>query len=277
MPELPEVQTIVDELKPLINGKTVREISIRWPRTVDADPELFTETLLGHTFQRITRRGKYLCFYLETGHCLTVHLRMTGTFLFQPAEKDHTHIRVILGLDDGLTLYFKDVRKFGRMKLWPPGERLLPHLGPEPLEEETVFDVLRTLKSRRAIKTVLLDQTVLAGVGNIYADEALFQAGVHPLTPANGLTTRQARELSRRIPRILKQAIKNKGTTISDYRTTEGSEGGNRFFLDVYGRTGEPCRVCKTQVERMVINNRSAHYCILCQAPLRKSGGIRGK
>ncbi|MCP5107792.1 MAG: DNA-formamidopyrimidine glycosylase, partial [bacterium] len=239
--------------------------TVHWPRTVGGNKKNFTAALKNKTLSHIHRRGKYICLYLEDGQCLTIHLRMTGKLLFKPGEKDKKYIRTAFRFTDGSSLYFADVRKFGRMKIWPPNQPLLPQLGPEPLEEKTVFPVLATLTSRRAIKTVLLDQKVLAGVGNIYADEALFKAGIHPLTPAAAVPEQQLRKLGRHLPEILTAAIKNKGTTISDYRSTDGSEGGNQLFLNVYGRTGEPCTKCKTPIIRIRVNNRSSHFCPICQ------------
>lgn len=265
MPELPEVETIAGELRPLITGKTFRNITIAWPRTVEGDQREFQTALINKQIIRIDRRGKYLCLYLENELCVTMHLRMTGKLVFAPEEKDKKHIRVVFEFSDGTTLYFVDVRKFGRMKLWPQGELLLPHLGPDALDEKTVFRALESQESRRAVKTLLLDQEVLAGVGNIYADEALFMAGIHPLTPIHKVTKERLRKLSKHLPGILKKAIENNGTTISDYRRTDRLKGEHQFFLNVYGREGEPCNKCKTPVVRIRINNRSAHFCPKCQ------------
>jgi len=265
MPELPEVETIARELRPLITGKTVCKVTLVWPRTVEGDQKEFHAGLMNKKIIRIDRRGKYLCFYLEDELRLTIHLRMTGKLVFAPEEKDKKYIRVVFRFTDGTTLYFVDVRKFGRMKLWSQAELLLPHLGPDALDEKTVFRALVNQKSRRAIKTLLLDQEVLAGVGNIYADEALFMAGIHPLTPAHKVSKQQLRKLSRHLPEILKTAIENNGTTISDYRRTDRLKGEHQFFLNVYGRTGEPCNKCKTPVVRIRINNRSSHFCPKCQ------------
>lgn len=265
MPELPEVETIVRELRPVISGKTVRQVAIRWPRTVDGHRKQFKEALTNKKLTRIDRRGKYLCFYLQDEQCLTIHLRMTGKLVFQPDEKDKKHIRVVFRFSDRSALFFVDMRKFGRMKLWPASGPLLPHLGPEPLEEKTVLRVLAGQTSRRAIKTLLLDQAILAGVGNIYADEALFMAGIHPLTPAGKVSKRRLVKLSRSLPEILKIAIRNNGTTISDYRTTDSLKGSNQFFLNVYGRPGGPCYKCGTPVVRIAINNRGSHFCPKCQ------------
>lgn len=268
MPELPEVETIAGELRCLIVGKTIGNVTVAWPRTVAGDQKEFQAALLDKKIIRIDRRGKYLCFYLENELWLTIHLRMTGKLVFAPEEKDKKHIRVVFQFTDGTTLYFVDMRKFGRMKLWPQAERLLPHLGPDALDEKTVFRALVNQKSRRPIKTLLLDQEILAGVGNIYADEALFMAGIHPLTPIHKVPKQRLKKLSKHLPEILKAAIENNGTTISDYRRTGRLKGEHQFFLNVYGRTGEPCNKCKTPVARIRINNRGSHFCPKCQLPI---------
>lgn len=265
MPELPEVETIAGELRPVISGKTFRNVSIRWARTVGGDKKGFAAALTNKKISHITRRGKYLCFYLDDDQCLTIHLRMTGKLVFQPGKKDRKHIRVVFKFTDQSSLYFVDMRKFGRMKIWPKTEPLLPQLGPEPLEEKTVYRVLANQTSRRAIKTLLLNQEVLAGVGNIYADEALFMAGIHPLTPADRVSKQRLSKLSKHLPEILKKAVENNGTTISSYRRTDRLQGSNQFFLNVYGRTGGLCHKCRTPIMRMHINNRSSHFCPKCQ------------
>ncbi len=265
MPELPEVETIVRELWPILCGKTIEKIQVLWPRTVYNDEKGFTEALTNNPIVNVERRGKYICLLLEKGETLTIHLRMTGKLVFQTAEKDLKHTRVILQFTDGAILYFIDTRKFGRMQLWPATQPLLTGLGKEPLEEKTVFQALSVLKSRRAIKTILLDQRVLAGVGNIYADEALFRAGIHPLTPAHKVSKPKLKKLSHHIPEILLAAIENKGTTISDYRRTDRQAGNNQSFLKVYGRHHQPCFTCQTPIVRLTINARGSHFCPKCQ------------
>lgn len=265
MPELPEVETIVRELKPRLSGKTIENIDVLWPRTVGGDMESFAHILSGKVIRDINRRGKYICFSLDNRLHLTVHLRMTGKFVFNTDEKERNHIRVIFHFNHSSPVYFVDTRKFGRMKLWLPGEELLPHLGPEPLEEKTVYPVLSNLQSRRSIKTLLLDQEILAGIGNIYADEALYKAGIHPLTAGNRVSKIKARALSRALPELLLAAVENKGTTISDYRTTDHSKGENQNYLNVYGRTGQPCYKCGTAIQRIIVNQRGSHFCPRCQ------------
>jgi formamidopyrimidine-DNA glycosylase len=249
----------------LITGKTFQHVTILSPRSVEYDPDHFSELLKNKTIKQIGRKGKYICLYFDDEQCLTIHLRMTGKLVFEPTEKDKNYIRVIFEFTDGFFLYFVDTRKFGRIKFWPKNEILLPRLGPDPMEENTIFLVLSKLKSRRAIKSVLLDQEVLAGVGNIYADEALFKSGIHPLTPAYLVSKIDLKKLSRYLPEILKMAIKNNGTSFSNFRRTGQLKGENQFALNVYGRTGQPCRQCETPIKRIRINNRSSHFCPKCQ------------
>ena len=265
MPELPEVETIVRELTPKLTGKSFKGIDIYWERTVDGKHSEFIKILKGNTITSVDRRGKYICFYLESGDKMTLHLRMTGKLLFELCEKDKPYLRVAFTFNHRLHLYFVDTRKFGRIKIWKKGTPFLPNIGPEPLKQQSVFHVLHNLKSKRAIKTTLLDQSVLAGIGNIYADEAFFLAGIHPATPASLLTPTEREKLSQTIPHILLNAIENKGTTISDYRKTDHSMGNNQFYLNVYGREKEGCRRCGTRIQRITLNNRSSYFCETCQ------------
>lgn len=265
MPELPEVETVVRELQPAISGKTFTGVDIVWHKTVTGEPGVFLEAVKGRTIDTVSRRGKYICFNLDSGECVTVHLRMTGKLVFKPGEKDKNHIRTVFYFSGGTALYFVDSRKFGRIKRWPQRGKLLPNLGPEPLDRENVWTVLANITSTRAIKTVLLDQTVLAGIGNIYADEALFLAGIHPETPASKVPKTRIKKLSGCIPDILEQAIINKGTTISDYRNADQSRGSNQFYLKIYGREKKACLSCGTGIKRMVINGRSSYFCPKCQ------------
>jgi len=265
MPELPEVETIVNELRPLVEGKTLQSIKIYETRSIEGSRKTFTTALKNKKITRVFRRGKYICFCLENGSHLTIHLRMTGKLLQKPAETDKKYLRAAFVFSEKFYLYFVDVRIFGKIKLWPVGD-LLPMLGPEPLNSQTVFRVLTSLQTTRFIKTVLLDQHVLAGIGNIYADEALFLAGIHPQAQLSQIGETAIRRLSRAIPRILKQAIKNKGTTLSDYQTPDSGIGNHQNSLKVYGREGEPCYTCGTVITRIKINGRSSHFCPQCQA-----------
>ncbi len=267
MPELPEVQTVVSGLDPVLRGNTIQDIHLLWPRSIEGDAAAVIRSLKNRRIHRVYRRGKYILidFTGLPSYTVTVHLRMTGKLLFKLEEKDVPYVRVEFKFQGGDALYFVDIRKFGRIKLWQPGETLLPCLGPEPLDESTVYCVLSGLKTGRAIKTVLLDQRVLAGIGNIYADEALHLAGIHPLTPANTMPESKQRILGCTIPRILKEAIDHKGTTLSDYVTPDNRRGEHQEYLYVYGREGDTCKGCATPIVRLCINGRSSHFCPECQ------------
>lgn len=265
MPELPEVETIVRELRRHIVGKTIAAIRLFWPRSVEGSKSEFRRRLRGMTVAAVSRRGKYIGLEGEDGTYFTIHLRMTGKLVQEMAAQDRKHLRVQFVFRDGTALNFIDARKFGRLRLWSCRGQSCPGLGPEPLRQATVLALLRALRTIRAIKTVLLDQSVLAGIGNIYADEALFAARIHPLTPAVGLTDTQRRCLASAIPCVLKQAIGRRGTTLRNYRTVEDKSGENQEYLFVYGRTGLPCLACGTAIERVRIAGRSSHFCPRCQ------------
>ena len=265
MPELPEVETIVRELRRHIAGKTIAAVRLLWPRSVEGDPREFRRRLRGMTVTAVFRRGKYIGVEGADGTFFTIHLRMTGKLVLELAAADRKHLRVQFTFRDGSALYFVDTRKFGRLRLWPCRGQSCPGLGPEPLRQSTVLAVLRALRTSRAIKTVLLDQTILAGIGNIYADEALFAAGIHPLTPAAALNLGQQKLLARSVPRVLRLAIGRRGTTLRDYRTMDDRSGENQEHLFVYGRVGLACFSCGTPIEKIRISGRSSHFCPRCQ------------
>jgi formamidopyrimidine-DNA glycosylase len=272
MPELPEVETIVRELRQKIIGKTITRIRVHWERSVQGPAAEFKRRVVGMTLRGISRRGKYIGIEGEDGSFFTVHLRMTGKLVQKLDAAGKKHVRVEFGFLDGSALYFVDARKFGRLRLWPCQSQSCPGLGPEPLEPDSVLAALSGLRTRRAIKTVLLDQAILAGIGNIYADEALFAAGIHPLTPACRLRIGQRSKLSRAVPAVLKGAIRRCGTTLRDYRTVAGRSGENQDYLKVYGRAGRPCLACGTPIEKIRIAGRSAHFCPRCQKTLAGRG-----
>jgi formamidopyrimidine-DNA glycosylase len=265
MPELPEVETIVRELRRQVAGKTVARVCVLWERSVQGHAAEFKRRLAGMTIHSVSRRGKYIGFELHDGTFFTIHLRMTGKLVQKLDAAGQKHARVEFRFRDGSALYFVDARKFGRLRLWPCRGQSCPGLGPEPLQPASVLSVLSGLGTRRPIKTVLLDQAVLAGIGNIYADEALHMAGIHPLTPAVRLTAEQRLDLSRAVPKVLKSAIRRRGTTLRDYRTVSNRSGENRDYLNVYGRSGQPCFACGAPIEKIRIAGRSAHFCARCQ------------
>ncbi len=267
MPELPEVETIVCELRRQVTGKTIAGVRVLWERSIQGQAKEFRRRLAGKTIDAVSRRGKFIGFKLHDKTFFTVHLRMTGKLLQKLDDSGKKHARVEFHFRDGSVLYFVDARKFGRMRLWPCQSQSCPGLGPEPLEAASVLRALSGLSTRRPIKTVLLDQSVLAGIGNIYADESLFAARIHPLTPATRLSRGQQRKLCRVVPDVLRCAIARSGTTLRDYRTLADESGENQEHLNVYGRAGQPCFICGTAIEKIRIAGRSAHFCPYCQKP----------
>ena len=266
MPELPEVETVRRTLAPIVEGRTIAVASFTWPRTCAGDPRATETCLAGQRIERLERYGKYLLFRLRKDgreSLLVIHLRMTGNLLVNGARGEHT--RANMTLDDGTAVVFHDVRKFGR---WQWSERLparLAALGPEPLEIGRDEFAIR-LRSRRArLKALLLDQEFLRGLGNIYADEALFRARLHPLRSADGVGPRKSRDLHGAIRAVLRDAIDAGGTSIRDYRDSRGAEGAFQRQIRIYGRDGEPCVNCGTRVRRILVAQRGTHFCPRCQ------------
>jgi len=270
MPELPEVEHISRGLRTLLVGRTIVGAAVLWPRTVACpDVDQFTARILGRRVESVGRRGKYVVIGLDAGWLL-IHLKMSGRLRWASRDEPPArHTRLILDLDDGHRLRFDDPRKFGRVYLVDDASQATGPLGPEPLADEFRLDDLRRLLARRSgrIKAVLLNQQFLAGVGNIYADEVLFQARLHPLRRASSLSPDEQARLYAAIRNVLEQAIVGHGTTLDDrgYVDAEGEPGRYQEQIAVYGRTGQPCRSCGTPVERTVIGQRSAHFCPSCQ------------
>jgi formamidopyrimidine-DNA glycosylase len=284
MPELPEVETIARRLRagcgsaPALVGRTIRAVEIRHPKPVAYPaPEEARRRMAGRTFREVSRRGKFLVARLDAGYLL-VHLRMSGDLALVPgAEPPRKHDHVIWHLDGGWDLRFHDPRRFGRIWLVDSPEEILRPLGPEPLAPEftaaRLFAMLRA--RRRRLKPLLLDQTFVAGIGNIYADEALHRAKLHPLRVSATLTRAEAARLRRGIRAALRAGIAQDGASIDwVYRG-----GGFQNHFRVYDRAGEPCRVCGTNIRRIVVGQRSTHYCPKCQKRQgqRAPGGIRSE
>lgn len=273
MPELPEVETIRRQLLPL-EGARIERARILDPRlTRPVDPEALAEGLTGRRLGRIGRRGKYLLFGLDSDASLLVHLRMTGGLLVADANTPPParHLRAELAFADGRRLAYTDVRRFGTWALF--GEEALQahladRLGPEPLDGWPEGRLAATLsRQRRPVLSALLDQRTVAGVGTIYALEALHRAGVDPRRPADGLSTAEAHRLQAAIVSSLEDGIAQGGTSFRDYRRADGSRGGMQERLRVYGRAGEPCLACRSAIARGVIGGRGAAWCPTCQAP----------
>ncbi len=277
MPELPEVETIARGLRSSLVGRTIQAVTVNWPRTV-AQPSLdeFKAGIAGRRVQSVGRRGKYLVVALDGG-CLLIHLKMSGRLRVEPAAEpveDHTH--TIFHLDDGTELRFQDVRKFGRVHLVERPENVTDALGPEPLDDDLSLDRFRGMLQRRSgrLKSLLMNQEFIAGLGNIYADEALHAARLHPLRGADSLSPQEQLRLYQAIRHVLRGAVTGRGTTLDDggYRDAQGRAGAYQDRLAVYRRTGEPCPNCGTPIERSIIGGRSSHYCPHCQ-PEQPGGG----
>lgn len=264
MPELPEVETIVRNLRPALLGRRIQSAGLLWSRTLaEPLPEQFIARIAGQAFQALSRRGKFIVFSLSQDSLL-IHLRMSGDLLIEARETPPAkHHRLLLDLDDGQRLAFNDTRKFGRVWLLADPQRVLGGLGPEPLDNSvSAQDFYRRLHARRRqLKPLLLDQGFIAGLGNIYVDEALHLACLHPQTTADCLDEAQAARLWWAIRHVLQDGIRRNGASIDwVYR------GGDfQNYFRVYQRTGQPCPVCGTPVQRILVGQRGTHLCPVCQ------------
>ncbi|MGL4972327.1 MAG: DNA-formamidopyrimidine glycosylase [Culicoidibacterales bacterium] len=271
MPELPEVETVRQTLRPLLIGQTVTKICVHWPKIIQGDRLAFEIALTGATITEIERYGKYL-FFIFGEQVLVSHLRMEGKFYYQTPETPiDKHVHVIFTLSNGMELRYHDVRKFGTMELttkkdlW--NERALKKLGYEPFAAQATPEYLfaKLQRTNRAIKAVLLDQHVLVGLGNIYVDEVLFRAKIHPETPAKQLTKSQAATILAASIAVLNKAISLGGTTIRTYQSTLGVDGRFQNELQVHTKVGEACVNCGTPIEKIKVGGRGTYYCPNCQ------------
>lgn len=265
MPELPEVQMVVTTLRPKLIGSPIRRVRVLRSDVIRPKDVDLAGLMEGRHVTDISRRGKKINITLSGGDRLYIHLGMSGRLALESSNaplQPHTHL--ILELEDGIQVRFRDPRRFGGV-WWLGMEAADEHLGPEPLDVAAKELFGRLHRTRRAVKTALLDQRLIAGIGNIYADEALFAAHIHPQTPASSLTRDQAAELCRAIKRTLKRAIRYKGSTLRDYRDADGNSGDFQKLHRVYGRTGQRCSDCGRPVERIVLGGRSTHLCPSCQ------------
>jgi formamidopyrimidine-DNA glycosylase len=270
MPELPEVETVRTQLEPGLAGRTFERVEITDGRLTRPEaPDAVAAELQGERVAELRRRGKYLIVGFASGRTLLVHLRMTGGFT-HPAQP-HAHRRAEVLLDDGTILAYSDTRRFGTWLLLEPGE-LEPYLderriGVEPLESGfTTARFAKALEGRRApIKGALLDQRAVAGIGNIYADEALWRARIHPLRPAGELTPKEIAKLRTEVRRVLRLGIDRQGATLRDYRDPNGGSGSMQHEFRVYGRAGEPCDRCGTPIAKTRVAGRGTWFCPACQ------------
>jgi formamidopyrimidine-DNA glycosylase len=269
MPELPEVETVRRSLEPFLVGQTITQVEVREPRLRRPLPSEFARTLTGRVIRAIDRRGKYLHFQLDNQQIWLVHLGMTGQLVIETREVLpllHDHVRV--ALSSGKHLRYNDPRRFGLMVVGTAAEiEAVTKLGHEPLGKKFTTSYLHEIAQRtqRTIKDVIMDQRVVAGVGNIYASELLFRAGVRPDRGAETLTRADIERIVKMTKAVLQEAIRHRGSSISDYRDGEGREGGFQQRFRVYDRDGEPCRACRTAIVRDTHGGRSSFFCPRCQ------------
>ncbi|HLR08378.1 MAG TPA: DNA-formamidopyrimidine glycosylase [Bacillota bacterium] len=273
MPELPEVETIKNTLKHRVLDKTIESVNVYWPNIIKlpADIDQFKQLLKGQTIQGINRKGKFLLYRL-TDYVLVSHLRMEGKYsLHKAGDAIEKHTHVIFRFTDGTELRYKDVRKFGTMHVFKKGEELrhkpLNQLGPDPFTESFTPDYLfsKLKRTKRVIKTALLDQTIVAGLGNIYVDETLFKARIHPLTQSNHLTKKDVNKIYEETRTTLNRAIEQGGTTIRSYVNSQGEIGMFQQELFVYGQVDKPCKHCGELITKMKVGGRGTHICPNCQ------------
>lgn len=269
MPELPEVETIARQLREHgVEGRRIESVQVHWPRTVaPLSVKAFAAGVKGATVDRISRVGKWMVVSLGSGWSLLIHLRMSGGFSFTPSAHD----RLVLGLSDGVNLHYRDPRKFGRWRLLEDPQRILGALGPDALSRAFTLRGLHGAlhARRRQIKPLLLDQSIVAGLGNIYVDEALWEARIHPERISGSLKDAEICRLYRAIKQVLRVAVSNRGTSLgvgmSNYRDLEGNSGGEREKAKVYGQAGTPCKRCRTTLQRLVVAQRGTTFCPSCQ------------
>jgi len=271
VPELPEVETIARDLAPLLQGRRIVDGAIEWPGVLDGMAvDDFRREVSGRRLERASRRGKYVLIFLSGDRVLSVHLKMSGQLVFRPVgSPPDRFVRAVLYLEGGDELRFADARKFGRIRLLDQAgfQALESNLGPEPLSAEFTVEKLASLLEGRSarIKPLLLDQRFIAGIGNIYADEALFVAGIHPMRQANSLSPQEVQRLRQAIRDVLRASVVNRGTTFDSYRDGFGHQGSNQYALRVYRRHGKPCPRCGGFVGRIEVGGRGTHFCPQCQ------------
>lgn len=266
MPELPEVETIRRTLAPALDGRRIEAVTFHWPRTCVGDVDDTVARLSGQTVEGIDRHGKYLLLRLRragSSSLLVVHLRMTGNLLLNAQPGKYT--RAEMFLEGGLRVVYHDIRKFGRWQWAPELPPRLAALGPEPLEIQPQEFAQRLAARKARLKALLLDQEFLRGLGNIYADESLFRAGLHPVRSGASVSRRKALQLHAAIQAVLREAIDAGGTSIHNYVDSLGLRGYFQLQTRVYGKKGQPCVICGTPLRRMLVTQRSTHFCPRCQ------------
>jgi formamidopyrimidine-DNA glycosylase len=282
MPELPEVETIRRQLAPVLEGRRIERVEVRDPRWCEpAPPEAVADALRGRLIERLGRRGKYLIVSVEGDVHLVMHLRMTGNLLLRDDTEEPSHVRVVVELDSGQRLLFVDVRRFGTGDVLLGGDALSAYfdsrLGVEPLDADFTAEALWALARGRKqpVKAFLLNQERVAGVGNIYADEALFRARIHPLRPVGTLKRAQLDALRDAVVEALELGIDSKGASIDDYRHIDGAEGSFQDRFLVHTRAGEPCPRCGTTIQKLRAAGRGTYVCPSCQRRPKSSASSR--
>jgi formamidopyrimidine-DNA glycosylase len=268
MPELPEVETVVRALRGPLVGQTILEIRNYWPKQISPDLAEFQARIHGKQIKAVDRRAKYIVISLSGDETLIIHLRMSGHLsVVDKNEPPQKHVHTIFTLANGQELRFRDPRKFGRVYLVKDREKILGKLGPEPLERDFTVDVLtqRINGRNRQLKPLLLDQTIIAGIGNIYADEAAFDASLHPERRVSSLTLEEITALHQAIQKVLALGVEREGASISQYIKPDGTKGEMQDAVKVFRRTGQPCYHCGTPIERIRLGGRSTHFCPNCQ------------
>jgi formamidopyrimidine-DNA glycosylase len=267
MPELPEVETIKNELAPWVVGQSFTQVTILDTELVcGSSAEEVRRGLIGQKVKNLERRGKYLIFHLSNGRSLIIHLRMTGVLLLNPRGVDR-YARAVFHFSNGLRLVFSDLRRLGLIWLVDDASTVVGKLGPEPLDESFTPGILGQRLSRHhiPIKAALLDQCIVAGIGNMYADEALFAARIHPLRKADALSPEEVQTLYQSIRRVLGAAVGSKGASVDSYIRPEGELGTAHFDFKVAHKGGEPCPICDGTIERVLVQNRGTYFCPRCQ------------
>ena len=272
MPELPEVETIKNELIPYVIGRKITGVKLFWERIIRTpSASEFTKEITGQEITGLTRRGKYLFFHLSGGKLLVMHMKMTGSLIIDPVSDRFS--RAIIYLDNGTAMHFWDPRKFGVMWLADDDSAVTARLGPEPLDNDFTPGALAEILKKHAapVKPVLLDQAIIAGIGNMYADEALFDAKIHPLRPANSLSREEIKRLHASIIHVLNKALKSKGASVRNYIRPDGNPGTAHDEFNVAHGTGKDCPRCGTAIQRIVVRGRGTYLCPHCQVMKNKT------
>lgn len=276
MPELPEVETIRRDLEPLVTGRTITGVEVdpaTLPLLAGTTFDVLESNLVGRAIKSLGRRGKYLLFELDDGRWFVAHLRMTGRLVWRPHNAPpEQYQRARLMLDNGCDLRWSDLRKFGTWRIYDRLDDLLAKLGPEPIDENFDLKTFRAALAGRTapVKAVLLDQRRMAGLGNIYVDEALFQARIRPDTPAGELSSAAVKRLHQAVRDVLERGIEYRGASFRDYVDGQGNQGQQHMYVQVFRRDGKPCYTCGTIIQKTVVGGRGTHFCPRCQRPSRR-------